>query len=99
MTNILDIIVQYAAIWAPSLTAILGIVTTILIAVNKTKEQIDKLRADNDLTKKELLNLATQLKSAIDKDEVLCLELKAAADAYTGIKNYVDQKVSEIRGE
>lgn len=95
MTEIFDIIMTYAAIWAPSITAILGVVTTILIAVNKTKEQVDKLRADNEISQKKLNELMTIFLTSVEKNETLSKELKITADAYSGIKDYVDNRLKE----
>ena len=49
MTEILQIIVEYVAIWAPSLVAVLGVVSTVLVALSKTKEAFSKLNKDETL--------------------------------------------------
>lgn len=64
MENIVSIIINYASIWAPSLVAIAGVITTVITAISKVAEAIEN-------TKK----AAEELKNSEDikklKDEVL----------------------------
>ena len=45
----LETILTYASIWAPSLVAVLGTVALILTAIGKVKEAYDKLNKDETL--------------------------------------------------
>lgn len=90
MTEILKIIVEYVAIWAPSLVAILGIVSTVLVALSKTKEAFIKLNKDETLKE-----LKTEMKRLISENEELVRCNKLLLDNYTKIKDYVDTKKKE----
>lgn len=87
MTEIIKIIVEYAAIWAPSLVAILGAIYTVLTAVKKAKEAIDELRRDETL--KDVRNeLATAIKQNAELNEKYDLLL----DELTKIKDFAKHK-------
>jgi cell division protein FtsB len=90
MTEILKIIVEYVAIWAPSLVAILGIVSTVLVALSKTKEAFVKLNKDETLKE-----LKTEMKRLISENEELVRCNKLLLDNYTKIKDYADTKKKE----
>lgn len=90
MTEILKIIVEYVAIWAPSLVAILGIVSTVLVALSKTKEAFIKLNKDETLKE-----LKTEMKRLVSENEELVRCNKLLLDNYTKIKDYVDTKKKE----
>lgn len=90
MTEIVNIIITYASIWAPSLVSILGIVTTILIALNKTKEQWNKMKEDNDYRE-----IKEKLTANAKQNEELIKCEKALIDNITKIKDYVDHKKEE----
>lgn len=87
MKEIIEIVLQYAAIWAPSLVAILGIVYSVLVAVNKTKAQWDKLKGDTDFK-----DVKEQLIKQSKENEELIKCNKALVDNITKIKDYVDHK-------
>lgn len=87
MKEILEIVLQYVAIWAPSLVAILGIVYSVLVAVNKTKAQWDKLKGDTDFK-----DVKEQLVKQSKENEELIKCNKALIDNITKIKDYVDHK-------
>lgn len=90
MTEILQIIVEYVAIWAPSLVAILGIVSTVLVALSKTKEAFSKLNKDETLKE-----LKADMKKLISENEELVRCNKLLLDNYTKIKDYADTKKKE----
>lgn len=90
MTEILQIIVEYVAIWAPSLVAVLGVVSTVLVALSKTKEAFSKLNKDETLKE-----LKTEMKKLVSENEELVRCNKLLLDNYTKIKDYVDTKKKE----
>ena len=90
MEEILRIIVEYVSIWAPSLVAILGVVTTILVALGKTKDAFAKLNKDETL--KEINTKLTQVAS---ENEELVRCNKLLLDELTKIKGYADIKKKE----
>ena len=90
MTEILKIIVEYVAIWAPSLVAVLGVVSTVLVALSKTKEAFSKLNKDETLKE-----LKTEMKKLVSENEELVRCNKLLLDNYTKIKDYVDTKKKE----
>ena len=73
------------AIWAPSLAAILGIVTTIVVAMSKTKEAFEKLNKDETLKE-----IKTKLDAVINENEELVRCNKLLLDQLTKIKDYAD---------
>ena len=87
MNEIIGIILEYAAIWAPSVVAILGIVYSVLVAMNKTKAQWEKLKGDTDFK-----DLKEQLIQQSKENEELIKCNKALVDNITKIKDYVDHK-------
>lgn len=87
MEEILKIIVEYVAIWAPSLVAALSVVTTVLVALGKTKEAFEKLNKDETL-KDVKANLN---KVAADNEELIRCN-KLLLDEITKIKDYADTK-------
>ena len=90
MEEILRIIVEYVSIWAPSLVAILGVVTTILVSLGKTKEAFAKLNKDETLKA-----VNTKLTKVVNENEELIRCNKLLLDELTKIKGYADAKKKE----
>ena len=88
MTEIITIILEYVAIWAPSLVSVAGIVTTVLLAIRKTKNAAEALK--NDV---ELANLAKEIKRLANENQELVRCNKLLLDNITKIKDYADQKM------
>lgn len=90
MKEIVSIVLECASIWMPSLTAILGIVTTILLALSKIKTAIE------DLKKTDVLQtLSEDLKKSLNDNEALKEQNKELREQYDilidelkKIKNY-----------
>lgn len=83
MKEIVSIVLECASIWMPSLTAILGIVTTILLALCKIKTAIE------DLKKTDVLQtLSEDLKKALNDNEALKEQNDILIDELKKIKNY-----------
>lgn len=79
----MEIFIEYLAIWAPSLVSILGVVTTIIIAINKVVTAYNNLNKDETL--KEVRN---QLKESIKTNKELNEKYDLLLDQLTKIKNY-----------
>lgn len=94
MEEIVSIILEHASIWVPSLTAILGIVTTILMALSKIKTAIEDFK-NTDV----LQTLSEDLKKALNDNEALKQQNENIREQYdilideiTKIKNYRESK-------
>lgn len=90
MEQIIEIVLSYASIWVPSIVAILGVISTILVALNKTKEAFAKLNKDETLKE-----LKTQLTKVIKDNQELRAYEKVLVDEMTKIKNYVEDLKKE----
>lgn len=90
MTEILQIIVEYVAIWAPSLVAILGTITTVILAINKCRDAILDWKNDETLhgVKDELVKISQENEELVRCNKLLLEEL-------TKIKGYADAKNRE----
>lgn len=83
MKEIVSIILEHASIWMPSVTAILGIVATVLVAVSKVKTAIDDLKKTDTLKE-----LSEDLKAVINENKNLKEQCDILIDEITKIKNY-----------
>lgn len=90
MTEILQVIVEYVAIWAPSLVAILGTITTVILAINKCRDAI--LDWKNDAT---LHGVKDELTKISQENEELVRCNKLLLEELTKIKGYADAKNRE----
>ena len=90
MTEILQVIVEYVAIWAPSLVAILGTITTVILAINKCRDAILDWKNDKTLhgVKNELVKISQENEELVRCNKLLLEEL-------TKIKGYADAKNRE----
>lgn len=86
----LELIIEYVSIWAPSLVAILGVVATILTAISKTKDFINTIKADIDFK-----SLKEDLNRLSKENEELVRCNKLLLDQITKIKDYADNKKKE----
>jgi gas vesicle protein len=90
MTEIIEIIVQYVSIWAPSLVAILGVVATVIGAINKSKAALEEFKKSDTLK-----DLASELKTSISENQELRYQNSLLLDEITKIKDYVKHKKEE----
>ena len=90
MTEIINIILTYVAIWGPSLAAILGVITTVMLALNKTKAAINEFKKEDVLK-----DLAAQIQKQAKENEELVHVNKLLLDKITHIKGYADSKSKE----
>lgn len=85
--ELVSIIINHASIWMPSVTAILGIVTTTLLALSKVKTAIE------DLKKTDVLKtLSEDLKKALSDNKELKEQNDILIDELKKIKNYRESK-------
>ena len=87
---VITTLIEMIIIWLPSLTAILGIVATILSAFGKTKKAIAELK---DST--ELREATAELKRLSAENKELNRNQKLLLDQITKIKGYSDAMKKE----
>ena len=85
MNEIFQIIISQAAIWVPSLVAVLGIITTVLKSLNATKAELKRLREDETIKK-----LAKDFQDMAAANDELVYSNKLLLDEITHIKGYAD---------
>ena len=83
--EILELILSYVSIWAPSLVAIAGVITTILVALKKCKDAFDNLNKDEALK-----NVNKKLTCLTAEQEELIKCEKLLLDQLTRIKDFAD---------
>lgn len=81
----LETIITYASIWAPSLVAVLGTVALILAAIGKVKDAYDKLNKDEILKE-----VKAKLETVACENQELIRCNKLLIDELTKIKGYAD---------
>jgi hypothetical protein len=89
----MEIILTYAALYGPALVSILGIATTILVAINRFREEAAKLKTNEVITTQQ--EMATNLKTLVDQNRDLSTANKYLVDQLTKINGYVDAKEKE----
>lgn len=82
----IETILTYASMWAPSLVALLGILFTVIKAIGLVRKAIDELKQNTNIhdMNVELSRLTTQ-----NKELVRCNKL--LLDRITKITNYADE--------
>lgn len=90
MEAILALIIEYASIWAPSIVSILGVITTVLLAIGKTKNAIDEMKNGDGALRAELTEVKNQLKLQASENEILIQAEKDLVDKLSTIKNYTN---------
>ena len=90
MEAIVSVIIETAALWAPSIVAVLGIVATIIPAILKIREALIEFKKSDEL--KEIIKL---LKKQSTENAELKEYNKLLLDEITKIKGYSDIKLSE----
>lgn len=87
---VITTLIEMLIIWLPSLTAILGIVATIMSAFGKTKKAIAEIK---DST--ELKEATAEMKRVAAENQELIRCNKLLLDQITRIKGYADTKKEE----
>lgn len=90
MEELMTILIEYVSIWMPSVVSILGIVTTILVALNKTKEAWNKMKEDTDYK-----DVKAKLTAVANENSEIVRCNKLLLDEITKIKDYADHKAKE----
>lgn len=85
MTELFALLMSYVSIWAPSLTAILGIALTVVLAMGKVKSAIETLKAD-----KTLADLYEKVDKLASQNTELTRCNKLLLDRLTKIQDYAD---------
>ena len=88
----IDLIVSYASIWAPSLVAIIGTIASIVMAIRKAQKAIDDLRKDETIKQ-----VSKELKDAVSTNKELVECNKLLLDRITQIEGYVEGIKNEKR--
>jgi hypothetical protein len=83
----MEILMTYVAIWAPSLVAVLGTVAAVVLAINKATAAIRDIKLD-----KTFVELNNKLSTMAKENEELVKCNKLLLDQITKIKDYADQK-------
>lgn len=93
----IQILIETAAIWAPSITAIAGIVATVLAILSKAKAALEEFKKDDTMKKmieslesahNDMINLTKEIKRKEKINEYLVEQL-------TRVHNYVDIREAE----
>ena len=88
----IDLIVSYASIWAPSLVAIIGTIASVVMAIHKAQKAIDDLRKDETIKQ-----VSKELKDAVSTNKELVECNKLLLDRITQIEGYVEGIKNEKR--
>lgn len=79
----MEIIITLITTWGPALVAVLGVVSTVLVAIGKTKDAVESLKQDATFK-----SLAADLQTAITQNETLREQNDLLLDEITKIKDY-----------
>lgn len=87
ITALIELIVSYVSIWAPSIVAILGVVALIVKGINEVRVAVKELKSDQTIK-----NLASKLEESLAANKELVETNKILIDQVTRIQGYVDAK-------
>lgn len=90
MNELFEAMATYVSIWLPSAVAIIGTVSTVLIAISKIKTSVEELKK-TDILK----TLAADLKKSLRDNEELKLQNDILIDELKKIKNYRESKKND----
>lgn len=82
----IEILIEHITIWLPSLVAILGVVTSVIVACGKTKAAISEFKKSD-----EVANLTAEVKRLASENRELRHTENLILDELTKIKNYAEQ--------
>ena len=90
---IIELIIQQASVWAPALTAILGIVISLIPICHKITEALKEVKGSaEDIRKtKDMEQLHTDLRQAHQDNKELRELMNTFIDKAAGIKNYTEK--------
>ena len=90
MNELFEAMATYVSIWLPSAVAIIGTVSTVLIAISKIKTSVEELKK-TDILK----TLAADLKKSLRDNEELKIQNDILIDELKKIKNYRESKKND----
>ena len=86
----MNFILEQLMIWAPSVVSILGVVCTVLVAINKCADALENLKKDSTIKQ-----LKQQLEDEVKGNKELKENVSLMLDKMTQIKNYAENKRSD----
>ena len=86
MTEIVDIIVNYVSIWAPSLVSILGILAVVAKGLGELRKAVVALKEDKTIS-----DLNKKIDAVVSENKELVRCNKLLLDRLTAIKNYSEE--------
>lgn len=89
----METILSYIAIWSPALVAVLGVITTVVLALGKLFKAVQDFKND-----KSMVDLTGALDTLRRENEELIRCNKLLLDQITKIKGYADIKQEEKGG-
>ena len=94
MEAIIAIIIEYAAIWGPSLVAVFGVIATVISSINKTRAAIQEFKDDRTVAEmnEKMRVMEQRLSERMREEEELIRCNKLLLDELTKIKGYADHK-------
>ena len=90
MNELFEAMATYVSIWLPSAVAIIGTVSTVLIAISKIKSSVEELKK-TDILK----TLASDLKKSLRDNKELKEQNDILIDELKKIKNYRESKKND----
>lgn len=83
MEATIELILSYVSIWMPSLTAIIGIVASVLVALNKVKTATEEFKKDDTIK-----NLANEVNALLRENKAIREQYDIIIDELKKVKNY-----------
>lgn len=96
---IIELIMEQVTIWAPSLVAVLGVITATVTNGNKTRKGLDEIRATTEGLKqnKVIKDLTNEVKSLITENNRLMKQQQMILDKLAMVKNYrIEETEDEV---
>ena len=83
MEATIELILSYVSIWMPSLTAIIGIVASVLVALNKVKTATEEFKKDDTIK-----NLSNEVNALLRENKAIREQYDIIIDELKKVKNY-----------
>lgn len=87
MEELVTIIVNYVSIWMPALTAVIGIISAVIIAIGKVKTAVSELKQDDTIK-----GLRKDLEASIKENKAIREQYDIIIDELKNIKAYRENK-------
>lgn len=87
MEELVTIIVNYVSIWMPALTAVIGIISAVIIAIGKVKTAVSELKQDDTIK-----SLRKDLEASIKENKAIREQYDIIIDELKNIKAYRENK-------